>query len=251
MLSLGRAISRLANLCGPHRSGLAQAWARHLSLLSWSVCRPSRTARGCRRSPFDCDSTSGTDAHEAHQAHRPALRSITSLPSAPASASSSMAAAGLPPLPQSTQRAQQSQAPGEGADRPALTAALLPELPTGSLERQAKHAERSSGSPQATAGTESSVSEEPGIQDSSSSKPDGPPALCRRPPKSVRAEGRGLADTGGQSSGVDESAPQYGVTTSAAGRVQGDVAQDLGSWLWRPWMWAGLKRGIKRRAAQC
>ena len=208
------------------------------------MCRPSRTARGCRRSPFDCDSGSGTDVYEAH---RPSLRSIASLPSAPAAASSSMAAAGLPPLPQRAQRAQQSQAVGKRADRPALSAAMLPELPTGSLKR---HAECSSGSPQATAGTESGMSQQPGIQDSSS-KPAEPSTVYRKLASSERTEERDPADTGGLSSGVEESAPEYGPSTPAAARALADGAQDLGSWLWRPWMWAGLKRGIKRRAAQC
>ncbi len=162
-----------------------------------------------------------------------------------------MAAAALPPLPQM----KQSRAPGEQADRRSLSAATLPELATECLKVQAKQAECSSRASGATASMESSMSDQLGTQDSSS-KPHGPPALYRRLPRS-KAEHAGekdLADAGEPSSGVDESAPEHGVTgvdTSAAARMQADGAQDLRSWLWRPWLWAGLKRGIKRRAAQC
>ena len=186
---------------------------------------------------------------EVYQAYRPSLRSITSLPSASAGATSRMAAAALSPLP----KMPQSRAPDEQMDRRSLSAAMLPELPTDCLEPQAEHVEGSSGASTATVGVESSMSGQPGTQDNSP-KPEGPPtASYRRLPRSKaeRAEERDLADTVGLSSGVDESAHEYGASTSAAARVQADGAQDLGSWLWRPWMWAGFKRGIKRRAAQC
>lgn len=183
-----------------------------------------------------------------YQAYRPSLRSITSLPSAQTTGSSSMAAAVLPPLPRST-RIHESRAPGERADRPFLSATMLPEPPTGNLTLQAKHVGCSSATSQATADMGSSMSEQVGLQDSS--VPDGPPTLNRRFPKSEaeRVDEKDLAEGEGQSSGVGESAPEDGVNASAAARLQADGAQDLGSWLWRPW--AGLKRGMKRRAAQC
>ena len=163
-----------------------------------------------------------------------------------------MTAAALPPLPQTTQRVYQSWAPGEQADRRSHSAAMLPELAAEGLKPQAEHMECSSGTSQATAGVDSGVPEQQGTQNRSP-MPEGPPTSYRRLPKG-KAEHAGekdLADTRGPSSGVNESAPEYGASTSAAARMQADGAQDLGSWLLRPWMWTGLKRGIKRRAAQC
>ena len=185
------------------------------------------------------------------QTYRPSLRSINSLPSAQTAASGRMAARVLPPLPCSM-RLHQSRAPGERADRRSLSATMLPELPTGSQKPQAEHASCSNAASHATAGTESSMSEQLDLQNSSG-KPDGPRTLYRRLPKSEaeHADEKHPAERGGFSSGVGDCAPEDVVMSSAAARAQADGAQDLGSWLWRPWMWVGLKRGIKRRAAQC
>ena len=224
------------------------------------MCRPSRTARGYRRSPFDCDSTSGTDVYEAYQPYKPALRSISSLPNGQADASSSKAAVVLPPPEQIIQTCH----PSHAARRGSLSATTLPELrQIESPKRHAKHLEAaspllqqsssqgSSRSSQTIAGTLSVASSQSAMQ-ASSSKASEPSSGPKGVPNdnAQHADGRNVPNTGGVSSGAEESGPESDLSSPDRAKSQSESAQDQRRWLWRPWMWVGLKRGIKRRAAQ-
>jgi len=226
-------------------------------VITRDVCRPSRTTRGYRRSPFDCDSTSGTDVYEAYQPYKPALRSISSLP---ADASSSKAVVVLPPPQHSIQKCHPSHAAG----RQSLSATTLPELQQiESPKRHAKHSEAaspllqqsssqgSSRSSQTIAGTLSVASSQSAMQASSSkaSEPSSGPMGVPND-NAEHADGRNVPNTGGVSSGAEESAPESDLSSPDRAKPQSESAQDQRRWLWRPWMWVGLKRGIKRRAAQ-
>ena len=226
-------------------------------------CRPSRPSSGYRPSPFDCDSTSGTDAYEApaYQPYRPALRTVSSLPTSPATAQLPS-----PPSAQLQLLQQGLQGSSEAAARRSVPSAEAPSLqqagaseaqsqsaPAQQQERAGKASEWQMGSPPGSVDAIAATLGQHGKQPSGSEHTLSPLTCHKFPQKEVTANAkRGRADNldTGVSSGGEDSVADAAATGPAAGRVQSEAARDLPGWLWRPWMWAGLKKGIKRRAAQ-
>ena len=223
---------------------------------SLHIRRPSRSSKGFRRSPFDHDSTSGTDAYEVQQQpYRPALRTISSLPS---SQPSSRAPAGLPTCEASTQPHRLAYGAEARSGGCSLSAATLPELHRESLPKGSgsslmqPNAVEDAAGPSSTAAQHSALAARP----SSLKSPSLPPSVFSEQAPKARHERshdggeESTPDSRGSGSGVQGSVSECDHPSTSAGRGQPEVAQDLGSWLWRPWMWVGVKRGIRRRAAQ-
>ena len=226
-------------------------------------CRPSRPSSGYRPPPFDCDSTSGTDAYEApaHQPYRPALRTVSSLPTSPATAQLPS-----PPSAQLQFLQQGIQGSSGAATRRSLPSAETPSLQQGGAseaqsqsapaqqqQRAGKDLQWQMGSAQGSTDAKAATPRQHGKQPSGSEQTLFPLTCHKLPQNEATANSRrGRADNldTGVSSGGEDSVADAAVTGPAAGRVHSEAAQDLRGWLWRPWMWAGLKRGIKRRAAQ-
>lgn len=226
-------------------------------------CRPSRPSSGYRPSPFDCDSTSGTDAYEApaYQPYRPALRTISSLPTSPATAQLPS-----PPSAQLQLLQQGIQGSSGAAARRSVPSAEAPRLqqagaseaqsqsaPAQQQQRAGKALHWQLGKPQGSVDAKAAMPGQHGKQPSGTEHTLSA-LTCHKPPqKEAAATTRGgrvdSLDAGVRSGGQDGMA-DAAVIGPAAGRGQHEAAQDLRGWLWRPWMWAGLKRGIKRRAAQ-
>ena len=63
-------------------------------------------------------------------------------------------------------------------------------------------------------------------------------------------EGSSRLEPGGRGAADQESGSPCDAVSPAMSSQQPEGAQGLGRWFWRPCMWAGVKRGIKRTAAQ-
>ncbi len=222
------------------------------------MCRPLRN----RPSPFECDSTSGTDACETRHAYRPAQHGAAYMRGGYRAAARHVHAQQPPPQ-------QSSHAHGPGQDmassangplRPAST--LLPSLQAAggpvSLSRQPSTSSGSGHAGSSIAGSVTTMPEQSTVKAASTrdhsscrpmlytSKQVGTAAM----EMSQSGEGSSILEPGGLGAADQERGSPCDAVSPAVSSQQPEGTPGLGRWFWMPCMWAGVKRGIKRTAAQ-
>ena len=222
------------------------------------MCRLLRN----RPLPFECDSTSGTDACETRRAYRPAQHGAAYMRGGYRAAARHVHAQ-QPPLQQSPHvhgPGQDMARPADGPPRPASM--LLPSLQEAggpvSLSRQPSTSSGSGHAGGSIAGSVTTMPERSTVKAASTkdhrscrptlntSKQVGSVALAM----SQDREGSSMLEPGGLGAADQERNSPCDAVSPAVSSQQPEGPQGLGRWFWTPCMWAGVKRGIRRRAAQ-
>ena len=211
--------------------------------------------------PFDCDSTSGTDAYDTRHSYRPAQHGAAYMRGSHRAAARHVHAQQPPP-----QQSLHTHGPrletGRLADGSLQPASVLPSLEAAgapvSLLRQPPTSIGLGPAGSSIAGSLSTTPEHStvkagGTKDQSSCRPAPHPskqAGIAALKMSHDGEGASMLEPGGLRAAAQERSTACDDVSPAVSLQQPEGPQGLGGWFWRPCMWAGVKRGIRRRAAQ-